>query len=405
MDENNNKTSESLRAQLSEMDKIFVPEDLDDNLQLSDFLSYKCNLKFWRSVPGNCRLVSENVFTRVPKFVKGTGVKFIPPLFVKTILVPGPELEGIKTFKDIKCLSKDKIEIGMDLSLSMCIEDPSKYVRKGKHQMNQLTSIVNRLLRIYVANRNFDDLVVSECDIAKFDQNNELDFFCEENGIRINKVIFEKIELPERLKKLYNDAAEEEQRKKAQAVKLSAELDKAKTEAEILKIQSEAEAQKISKIEAVKNKAYVDKMSSLIETMLNKGVPVEEISDYVKTIIMSENGNTIFMGGNSKSNDIAMGVAAGKRAESAKKVEETSQFERLFNYLQLRVKAGLLSEACYNKIFNRFGTPDIKKFINSLEDKEYENLLKDILVAALDEEKAMQAGNIKEENGVSGRRK
>ena len=125
----NTKNSQAIndisRDQLSEMDRIFVPKDLDDNLLFKDFQNYKkCGVKFWRSVPSNCRLVTENIFTRKPKFIDGTGFRLIPPLFTRTILVPGPELEGIKTFKDVKCLSKDKIEIGVDLSLSMSIVDP-----------------------------------------------------------------------------------------------------------------------------------------------------------------------------------------------------------------------------------------------------------------------------------------
>ena len=102
--ENNNLVTHS-RDELSEMDKLFVPQDLDGNLELGDFVSYKSGVKFWRSVPSNCRLVLENRFTGEISFKSGAGLKFVPPIFYRTILVPGPELEGVKTFNGVKCLS------------------------------------------------------------------------------------------------------------------------------------------------------------------------------------------------------------------------------------------------------------------------------------------------------------
>ena len=377
------------RDDLSEMDRIFVPQDLDENLEVGDFVAYKpCTLKFWRSVPSNCRLVKENIFTKDPVLINQTGFVLVPPLFTRTILVPGPELEGIKTFKDIKCLSFDKIEIGIDLTLSMSISNPTLYIRKGKHQLAQLTSIVNRLLRVYVANRKFDDLVVSECRLNLFDRNGELKAFEKANGIKINKVIFEKIELPERLKKLYNDAAEEEQRKKAQAVKLKAELDKANADAQIMGIKSEAEAKKISAIENAKAVASLEKINKLVDTLLGKGVPIENIEDYLKHYIMAENGNTIFMGGNSTSNDIAMGVDAGSayKAKKEDKVEakkgsslKTSQFDNLIDTLILQVSLNNLKEEDFKFLEKRLSTPETMNAINRFSDADRSDLFRQIM--------------------------
>ncbi len=377
------------RDDLSEMDRIFVPQDLDENLEVGDFAAYKpCTLKFWRSVPSNCRLVKENIFTKDPVFIDQTGFVLVPPLFTRTILVPGPELEGIKTFKDIKCLSFDKIEIGIDLTLSMSISNPALYIRKGKHQLAQLTSIVNRLLRVYVANRKFDDLVVSECRLNLFDRNGELEAFEQTNGIKVNKVIFEKIELPERLKKLYNDAAEEEQRKKAQEVKLKAELDKANADAQIMGIKSEAEAKKISAIENAKAVASLEKINKLVDTLLGKGVPIEKIEDYLKHYIMAENGNTIFMGGNSTSSDIAMGVAAGN-AYKAKKEEKgevpkgsalkNSQFDKLIDTLILQVSLNNLTEENFKFLEKRLSTPETMNAINRFSDADRSDLFRQIM--------------------------
>lgn len=387
MAENNTNNNTFSRDNLSEMDKIFIPEDLDDNVELSDFVSYKCGLKFWRTVPENCRLVTENRFTRKITFYGGFGLKWIPPIFTKTILVPAPMMEGIKTVKDIKCLSKDKIEVGIDLTLSMNITNPAKYMRKGKHQLKQLTSIVNRLLRVYIANKNFDDLVTKECDLYKFDPRGELLTFEEENGIRINKVIFEKIELPERLKKLYNDAAEEEQRRKAQEVKLRAEKEKATMDAEILKIKTEAEVERLKKLEEVKADAYINKMNKLIHSLKTQGIPDEGIAEYLKTVIMAEHGNAIFMGGNNRSNDIAMGIAAGnaskKRPTQSNPQVQTpplSNSEKALKAFDALRALGIPEtdgfKATYNRIRNDKKTRD---YLDGLSDSEYEQLILPIL--------------------------
>lgn len=394
----NTKNSQAIndisRDQLSEMDRIFVPKDLDDNLLFKDFQNYKkCGVKFWRSVPSNCRLVTENIFTRKPKFIDGTGFRLIPPLFTRTILVPGPELEGIKTFKDVKCLSKDKIEIGVDLSLSMSIVDPVKYIRKGKHQMEQLSSIVNRLLRIYVANQNFDTLVASECSISKFDLNKNLDNFTQENGIKVNKVIFEKVELPERLKKLYNDAAEEEQKRKAQEVKNKADQEKAESDAKIKGIELETERKRIATLESEKTKAYLEKIKQVIDLMISKGIPTDRIADYLYTLIVSENKNSTFIvGGNGQASDIAAGVAAGNRysrkfdgmkdnSSDTREGSKISNFDRLMQDLNLQVMVGLISKENYEnflQLFKMKGNIDAIAQINAMTEEQYNIFLRDM---------------------------
>ena len=381
----NNNTVAYTRNELSEMDKLFVPEDLDGDLELGDFVSYKSGVKFWRTVPANCRLVLANRFTGEVSFKSGVGFKFISPIFYRTILVPGPELEGIKTFNGVKCLSGDKIELSVDLTLSMSIVDPAKYVMQGKHQLSQLSSIVNRLLRVYVANKKFDDLVVNECDIDVFDRNGELDNFADQYGIQINKVIFEKIELPERLKKLYNDAAEEEQRKNAQSVRLKAELEKAESDAKISSIHADAESSRISKLGEAKTKSLIFKLNEIRDTLVQRGFSNDEIGELIKTTVMSENGNTAyFVGGNDMAKNVGAGVAAGKNytpnanknSSQAKKINNS---EKLLKDLQLRISLNRYSKESYDEVESLLKNPETREHINSLDRDGYNNLLNQLV--------------------------
>ncbi len=377
----NNNTVAHTRNELSEMDKLFVPEDLDGDLELGDFVSYKSGVKFWRTVPANCRLVLANRFTGEVSFKSGVGFKFISPIFYRTILVPGPELEGIKTFNGVKCLSGDKIELSVDLTLSMSIVDPAKYVMQGKHQLSQLSSIVNRLLRVYVANKKFDDLVVNECDIDVFDRNGELDNFADQYGIQINKVIFEKIELPERLKKLYNDAAEEEQRKNAQSVRLKAELEKAESDAKISSIHADAESSRISKLGEAKTKSLIFKLNEIRDTLVQRGFSNDEIGELIKTTVMSENGNTAyFVGGNDMAKNVGAGVAAGrnyqpKSTQNYSQAKKITNSERLLKDLQLGIELGYYSKEGYDNVKTVLEDPQYKEYIDSLDSAGYNNSL------------------------------
>lgn len=373
------------RDELSEMDKLFVPQDLDGNLELGDFVSYKSSIKFWRNVPSNCRLVLENRFTGNISFNSGVGLNFVSPIFYRTILVPGPELEGVKTFNNVKCLSKDKIELGVDLTLSMSIVDPAKYVKQGKHQLSQLSSIVNRLLRVYVANKKFDDLVVSKCDVDMFDKTGELDDFTDKYGIQFNKIIFEKIELPERLKKLYNDAAEEEQRKNAQSVRLKAELEKAESDAKISDIHADAESKKISKLGEAKTKSLIYKLNNLRDTLIEKGVSDGEIDELIKTIFMAENGNAaFFVGGNDIAKNVGAGVAAGRSYTSKANVnsepmKKISNSEKLLRDLQLRMNLNRFSKESYDEVESLLKNLETREHINSLDKDGYNNLLNQLV--------------------------
>lgn len=397
-------------ASLSEMDKIFIPQDLDNNIEMEEVANYKVyGLKFWRTVPENFRLVKVNRITQKITAVDGFGLKFVAPILTKTILVPASIIDGKQQYVNVDCLSKDKIEISVDLTLIMNITNPAKYKRKGSTQLPQLNSIINRLLRIYVSKKNFDELVAEECNLRNFDINGSLRIFEEECGIRIDKVIFEKVKLPEHLKKLYNDAAEEEQKRKAQAVRLKAEQEKAEADAKVINIRSKAEAEKIGLIEGAKIDAYIKKMNQFVETLQAKGIPTAEIAEQLKLEIASKHGNAIFMSGNrgndSLSSNIAAGVYAGNvatenRQTSTKKVYSNS--ERLIQYMDTKMLiTGELSES-YKNLRRELSTEgnDKKKYVDSLDEELFKNL-----VQTLQLETNPNRENQQEENGRSYQRR
>lgn len=309
--------AEISRDQLSEMDKIFIPEDLDGNIDIQDLVSYRYNIKGFQTVPQNYSLVTKNVFTQENKNVKGFGIKFFVPLFTKTILVPN--YSGIKKYKDIETISIDGEELKIDLDTIMKITDPAKYMVEGKNKLNELNALISRLLRVYISEREFKTVLSGVCNINEFDSTGELYNFEERYGIKIERILIEKVELSENLKQLYNDAIEEKQRRIAQAEKLQAAMEKAQNDAEINKINYETEAQKIKVLEEVKNEAYVDRISKLAVRLKQEGFSQESIDAYIKTMILADNGNAIFMGNDIEAQRIAKGVAGAQMATNTLK--------------------------------------------------------------------------------------
>ena len=121
-----------LRTNLSELDKVFIPEDLDDNVSLEDLMSYQQGVKFWRTVPKNYSLVKQNIFTQEVSNVDGHGIKLVAPVITKTILVS--RHTGLKKYNNIEAFSSDGISLKIDFSVIMKISDPAKYIVEGKSQ-------------------------------------------------------------------------------------------------------------------------------------------------------------------------------------------------------------------------------------------------------------------------------
>lgn len=192
--------TEIFREKLSEMDKVFIPDDIDDNdVSLEDLVSYKSTLKFWRIVPERYCLVTKNIFTQENRNVQGHGLKFVAPLFTKAILVP--YYTGVKKYTKVSAITKDCLEVKVDFDIIMKIEDPAKYLAEGKNRSDYLDSLISRLIRKYIFTKFFEDTLQGECLMEEFDPDGQLITFFNSYGIAINKVIIEKTELPEEIKK------------------------------------------------------------------------------------------------------------------------------------------------------------------------------------------------------------
>lgn len=301
-----------LRNRLSEMDKIFIPEDLDENVSLEDLMNYQQNVKFWRTVPKNYSLVKQNIFTQEVNNVAGHGIKFVAPLVTKTILVS--RNTGVKTYNDIECFSNDGIALKVAFSIVMKISNPAKYIVEGKNQIKHLDGTIKRLLLGYISSKGFEHVVTGTCQINLFDPRDELNEFSNRYGINIESVLIEKVTLPENLRKLYNDKAEELQKRQAQTIRLAAEKEKAENDAVINKINAKAEAEKISLIENAKAKVLVEKLAQISASLQKEGLPKEQISQAIRTYIMAETGNVIFAGDNLGASNIAAGIVGSQQA-------------------------------------------------------------------------------------------
>lgn len=323
MNKKNNKTVHNF----TELDKIFIPCDLDEGTIKDQLSDYKYNIKFFQIVPQNYSLVKKNIFTQENKNIDGYGLKFFPPLVTKTILVPNHT--GIKKYNNIETYTLDGEEIKIDFDIVMQIIDPAKYIVEGKNKVNELNALVIRLLRIYISDKQFDQVIKGECKLKDFDPNFELDSFTEKYGIEVQKIMIEKVNLSENLKKLYNDAAEEKQKRIAQTERLQAETEKAKNDAKIRRINSNAEADQIKTIEAAKNSMYIDKINAenlayiekiakVVQELKKNGLSDDNVNACIRAMILSENGNTVFTDGGLNSQNFTAGLVAGQIANNQK---------------------------------------------------------------------------------------
>ena len=398
-----NKNQEAM-INLSEADKIFAPKDLDNHGILSDYIEYKARI--FKAVPENCVLVKKNRFTGEVKISgdafdikipflqktikildrKKSGLKISNPLFTKSMLLS--TVDRTIDYEKITYKTLDGVMADVDIAAVIKITDPKKFVLGGKEQLDQLNIVIKQLLRIYIATKDFDDLAVGECQLREFDRRGRLTEFEDLYGIRVNKVIFKEVRLPERLQKLYNDRVEEKQKRQAQLEKLQAEKDKAEMEAQILSITSQAEAEKIKIVENVKKDIQINKTAELVERLKTQGLSDKEIIDYM----ISKEGNTISMRGNTNNNnagEIAMGVMAAQKANGTKErniqKNETikmSNSQKLVRFIDSLVVFGEQTEKVLQVRKKLVEDEKSRAVVDQLTEEEYNQWLQIIKIDA-----------------------
>lgn len=288
-----------LRENLSELDKIFIPEDLDGNLCLEDLTNYKQGIKFWRTVPKNYSIVRQNIFTQNVKNGKGHGIKFHIPIFTRTILVP--RHDATKKYENMQAVSLDKVTLQVNFSVVMQISDPAKYITEGKHQNKQLDSLIKRLLLDYASRFEYAHSITGNCNMDDFDPADELRDFEEQYGINVKKVLIEKVELPENIRKQQDDLVEARKKQEVKDVELQTAKNEAITQAEIKIITANAEAE-----------ALATKLAKVISALRTEGCYTDEtLADAVKAYIYATTGNVIFTGNNQDAMNIAAGITGG----------------------------------------------------------------------------------------------
>lgn len=380
---------------LSEMEKIFVPKDLDSDGDRRDYAEYSTML--FKPVPKNCVLVKKNRFTGNIKVAgkkpirlwipfikktitisrKTTGLKMANPILTKGMLVS--TVDRTIDFDKIDYLTKDGIMVNVDIATIVNITDAKKYMEKGKEQLVQLDILIKKLLRIYIASRDFEGLSKGECQLRDFDHTGELIDFENKYGIKISKIIFKEVRLPERLQKLYNDRAEATQKRNAQEVQLEAAKEKARAEAEIKKIEAEAEAKRIQIIEKAKAEAWTAQMRTFVQYLEEKGLLTEKVSELLteqlklKTIT-DNNANAIFSFGdnNSQAANIAAGIRASNNTQTNSRIPiNISNSEQLLNDLRFCLEQGTITEDRYNAVIKLLMNPEQKKIIDMASKEMY----------------------------------
>lgn len=387
MDEKDTKKIENL----SEADKVFIPLDIDGDK--TDYFDYK--VKVFRTVPENCFLVKQNIFTGKRIFAGGRGFKAILP-FYKTILVPA--IDRLIDYKKIEYLTADGANVNVDLDVTVRITDPVKYLNEGKHQLSNLSSMIYSLLGNYIEKLNFADIkkgLVSRDLFASARRSgslNELDQFEEKYGIHVGKLYLKDVRLPKDLEKVYNDRLEAQQKREAQREVLAAQREEAEMKAKIVGIETDAEVKRYQKLEEEKNRLHVDKMNKEIVELKAKGFSPEQISEILKIRYASEGNNShVIVGANSQTSDVAMGVIAGGNASSKKVIDDSGTVKtnksttvennstRFLNHIKLMEAIGKVASGTYNQMVDVLKESDILNNLNELNEKDYELFLRDVL--------------------------
>lgn len=390
MADNNNGAT---RANLSEMDKIFIPQDLDDNVTIDDLANYKCDVKFWRSVPENYRMVKVNRFTQKITRVHGFGLKFMIPFLEKTILVPSEHLDGVKTFDNISCQSSDKIDMGIKIAVKMSIVNPALYKKKGCTQFNEFNTLIEELMREYTVIRGWEDIYTGKLgSINAFDPTKLLEKFENECGIKIKDVRFLNVTIPAPLKKKFDDVAEAEQEQKAQKIKLATELERVQEEAKMTEIRAQAEAKSLKLIEEAKIDIDRRQFDMFAAAAKKVGMTDKQFSDFMN-IVQAGKGNAFVSVGSN--NNTAANVAAGVRAANSFDSSNTqrtnnnvnhgmntgvkSNSDRLMEAAEAKLLLGEIKLETCNAIVQILSRPEFKLKVDKCNDDDFEELCNRLL--------------------------
>lgn len=243
-------------------------------------------------VPPNAILVKENRFTGKITFARGAGFKKVLPFIHRTHFVLASKVNV--DYEKIKYPTKDGVDASVDFALFIRISDPSKYKINSAKPMEDLKITICELIKNYVRSVTYDQLSRAKFDLKAIDRDGSLKKFEELNGIEVTGGKFKQIELPEHLKRLYDDKVEAGKRQEVAEVENRTKM--INKQAELERIQNEIVT-------------YVKMYKTQVPDATNA-----EISKLIKDLLQMKMANTsYFVGGDSKlSSDVLRGAAMGK---------------------------------------------------------------------------------------------
>ena len=258
--------------------------------------------------PPNAILVKENRFTGKITFARGAGLKFMIPLIYKTHFVLASKVNV--DYEKIKYPTKDGIDASVDFALFIRITDPAKYKISSAKPMEDLKITICELIKNYVRSMTYDQLSRAKFDLKAIDRDGSLKKFEELNGIEVTGGKFKQIELPEHLKRIYDDKVEAENSQRVAEVKI-----RTKMMEEMAKIEREKKKREAER-EIIMNEivAYVQMYKTQVP-----GATDAEISKLIRDLLqMKTANNSYFVGGDSKlSSDVLRGDAMGRAFSNA----------------------------------------------------------------------------------------
>ena len=386
----------------SDADSIFVPKNFEGDR--SDYTELKVG--FYRKVPKNCALVKVNRFTGEISLVSdrdrsgniiGGGFKIMTPIVSSSIFVP--IIDRTIDYPVVSCLTALNVDAEVDIALNVRIVDPKKYIKEGRYQLKQLYIKTMSLLREYIKQRKFNEISVGRVELNDFDPRIEYtdgtfdpsvyDEFEKKYGIRILSVELKSCKLPEDLRKVYNDKAEEEQRRRAQQVRLKAEQEKAENDAKIREIEAKAKA----KVIKTEEKARLNAAEEAVNFAKNNGLSKDATDDTARVMMARGSNNSILSistgGGNaSNAGDFAAAMKATNIGVSGNNTTFNSNADRLIAELKNCVALGVFSLESFETIVDNLNNnSEFRNALNSSSETVYNLYLKNILESEKQEEK------------------
>ena len=374
-------------------DAIFIPSNIDG--EVSDYTEYKVG--FYRSVPANCALVRKNTLTGRLTLVSdrdadgkiiGGGFHFMPPFVTESIFVP--LIDRTIDYPKADYLTKDNIYANVDIVLKVRITDPVNYLMYGKHQLSNLNTLTQNLLREYIRNNEYHNLSSGRIDLNQFDprvpgQNggdlqSAYEDFEKRYGIKVQSIQLKSIKLPENLQKLYDDKIEEEKKREAQKIRLEAEREKAEAEARMMDIRTAAEARRAREM-----------AGAPIQGLKDTGISTDAIAQNVGVFGAK---NSVFIGGgNGSGNDTAKGVAAGIVAgkavtqNQAQSTNKVSHVQSLIDLIDFAIASGSISAEyidTYNNLKNNLlSNQKLIDLVNGFPEEQFQQVTAHVLSGEL----------------------